>query len=260
MLVASWNVNSIRTRHDRLLRWLDAHKPDVLCVQELKAQATDYAWEAVQSLGYRTSVFGQKTYNGVAIFSRVAPREVQCALRDGVDDPQARLIDLQFGNARVLSVYVPNGSEVGSDKYAYKLAWLKRLRSYLETHASPEQPLLVCGDFNVAPDDRDVHEPKRWKDTVLCHPDAREGFETLRAWGLVDTFRKHTTDGGHFSWWDYRGGGFPKDHGLRIDHILATRPLAELCTRATIDRDERKGIAPSDHAPVLADFDLTLME
>jgi exodeoxyribonuclease-3 len=163
-------------------------------------------------------------------------------------------VGARVGGLRILCAYVPNGSEVGSEKFAYKLAWLDRLRSYLGAHASPEESLLLCGDLNVAPEDRDVAHPEAWNDTVLCHPDARAALRRVVDWGLVDTFRLHHAEGGFYSWWDYRQLGFPKNDGLRIDHILATVPLAKRCIGSSIDREARKGKQPSDHAPVIAVF------
>jgi exodeoxyribonuclease-3 len=171
-----------------------------------------------------------------------------------VDDPQARLVATRIQGVLVVSVYVPNGSSVGSDKYQYKLAWFKRLRGFLERHASPREPLLVCGDFNVAPKDSDVARPDEWADSVLCDGDVRAAFADIMRWGLVDVFNKHHPAGGVYSWWDYRMLGFPKNNGLRIDHILATDALACRSVEASIDREERKGQLPSDHAPVIARF------
>jgi exodeoxyribonuclease-3 len=171
-----------------------------------------------------------------------------------VDDPQARLVGARVDGIRILSAYFPNGGEVGSDKFAYKLAWMERLRAYLAAHARPDEPIVLCGDLNVAPDDRDVARPEEWSNTVLCHPEARASLRRLCEWGLEDTFRLHHTEGGFYSWWDYRQLGFPKNNGLRIDHILSSAALSKRCTEASIDREARKGKQPSDHAPVLAVF------
>lgn len=256
MKVIAWNVNSVRTRHDRLIGVLQRHAPDVLCLQELKAEEKDFPLTEVRALGYHVALLGQKTYNGVAIVSRSAPTKVTLNLSDGVDDSQARLISASIDGVRVVCVYVPNGGEMGSDKFAYKQAWLDRLIAWLERNHKPTEPLLVCGDFNIAPDDRDVDRVEEWNNTVLCAPAVRERFQRLLAWGLVDTFRDKHPEPGSYSWWDYRMLGFPKNNGLRIDHILATKPLADRCSLAAIDRDERKGKQPSDHAPVIAVFDL----
>jgi exodeoxyribonuclease-3 len=252
--VATWNVNSVRARLERVLAWLGANAPDVLCVQELKVPDEEFPAEAFATLGYRAVVHGQRTYNGVAILSRTEATDVRIGLQDGADDAQARLLSARIAGIRVLSAYFPNGGEVGSEKFAYKLAWMERLRSYLLAHASPSEPLLLCGDLNVAPEDRDVARPVEWGDTVLCHPEARAALRRILDWGLADTFRQHHAEAGFYSWWDYRQLGFPKNNGLRIDQILATASLAKRCTAASIDREARKGKQPSDHAPVIAVF------
>ncbi len=256
MTVATWNVNSIRARLERVLAWLEKAAPDIVCLQELKTTETDFPYEPLEAAGYRAAVFGQKTYNGVAILSREAPDDVILGLDDNVDDPQARLITARFGETHVLSAYAPNGKIVGSPQWEYKLAWFRRLRAFLERRFSPDDAVLLCGDLNVAPEDRDVAFPDRWRDSVLFHPDARRALAEVTAWGLVDTIRLHHEGPGPFTWWDYRNLAFPKGNGLRIDHILATRPMADRCTDAFVDRDERKGQKPSDHAPVLAVFDV----
>ncbi len=253
MKLATWNVNSIRAREERLLAWLASHQPDVLCLQELKVVEAAFPYEALRGAGYHAAVHGQKTYNGVAILSRVPAEDVTRGFGDGGDDAHSRLISARISGVRVLCAYFPNGSEVGSDKWRYKLEWMKRLRGYLD-RSDPKQPLTLCGDFNVAPEARDVHDPQAWEASVLFHPEARAALASIRAWGLVDTFRIHHPEPGRFSWWDYRMLAFPKNNGLRIDHIFATEVLAKSCTAAAIDREQRKGKQPSDHAPVLAEF------
>ena len=255
MKIATWNVNSVRAREERVLAWLEKVSPDVLCLQELKVTDDKFPVEAVGEAGYRASVFGQKTYNGVAILSREEPGEVRRGLED--DDAQARLIWATFGELHVISAYVPNGQAVGSEKYAYKMAWYERLLDRLDAWFSPEDKVVLCGDFNVARDDADVANPEAWAQSTLCHETSREAWGRLCGWGLVDVFREKHPEGGVYSWWDYRNLGFPKNDGLRIDHILATPPVAKTCTGAFIDRDERKkgkGGTPSDHAPVVAEF------
>jgi exodeoxyribonuclease-3 len=256
VLVASWNVNSIRAREERLLRWLDARKPDVVCLQELKVEDQDFPFEAVEAAGYRAAVWGQRTYNGVAILAKTEPALVKKGIDDEVDDLQARLITARVGGLHVVNVYAPNGAEVGTDKWAYKLEWMKRLRAHLDRRFDPREPLVLCGDFNVAPEARDVHDPRAWEPSVLFHRDARAALQQVVAFGLQDTLRLHTQEAGLYSWWDYRMLAFPKNRGLRIDLILATGPVATSCTAASIDRNERKGKQPSDHAPVLAEFRL----
>ena len=255
MLIATWNVNSIRARLARAQKWLETHRPDVLCLQELKVQDADFPRAELESLGYRAAVFGQKTYNGVAILTRAEPTSVSKGLGDGEQDPQARLIAVQIAGLEVINVYVPNGAEVGTDKYEYKLRWLEKLRAHLDRHYRPDAPLIVCGDFNIAPEDKDAAQPEQWRDSVLCHELARQGLQNVCAFGLTDLFRKHVMTGGHYSWWDYRMLGFPKNNGLRIDLVLGTPAAAARCKTAWIDRDERKGQQPSDHAPVVVELD-----
>jgi exodeoxyribonuclease-3 len=256
MRIASWNVNSIRMRRERVLAFLERENVDVLCLQELKGTDRDFPAADFEAAGYRCVVHGQKTYNGVAILSRLEPQEVVTGLDDGVKDDHARLVGATFGGVRVFSAYVPNGQVVGSDKWDYKRDWLGRLRMHLDGRHDPSQLLALCGDFNVAPEARDVHDPALWEETVIFHPLARESLAGVTSWGLVDTFRLHDQSGGKYSWWDYRMLAFPKNLGVRIDFVFASRPLAQLCTSAWIARDERKGQQPSDHAPVLADFRL----
>jgi len=252
MKIATWNVNSIRARIERALAWLARQKPDIVCLQELKVVYEAFPLDALRDAGYACAVHGQKTYNGVAILSRAEPADVVRGLDDGVDDPQARLVSAQVGDLRVLSAYVPNGAEVGSEKYAYKLEWLERLLAHIESRFSPADPIVLCGDLNVARDDLDVARPDAWGGSVLCHEDARAAIERIRRWGFTDVFREHHPEGGIYSWWDYRMLAFPKNDGLRIDHIFATEPVAARCVAADVDRAERKGSKPSDHAPLLA--------
>ena len=260
MKVVSWNVNSVKARGERLEAWLTRHTPDVVCLQELKVQNELFPWEAMEKLGYHAAVHGQKAYNGVAILARAPLTDIATGLLDdgGGDgdgaDAQARLVAASVNGVRVLSAYVPNGSQVGSDKYAYKLAWLKRLRAHLQQHYTPQQPLILAGDFNVAPRLLDVARPEAWEQSVLCCPEVRAHLEQVASWGLVDVFAKHHPEGGVYSWWDYRMLGFPKNNGLRIDLIYATDGLACKSEGASVDREERKGSLPSDHAPVVVNF------
>jgi exodeoxyribonuclease III len=257
MKLATWNVNSIRSRQDRLIAWLARHEPDVLCLQELKVTDEVFDPAPIEAAGYHVTMLGQKAYNGVGIVSRSLASNIVCNMDDGVDDPQARLIAGTFGEVAVVNLYVPNGSEVGSDKWDYKLAWLSRLTDWLDAHYTPDQPLIICGDFNIAPTDADMADPEAWADSVLCHPLVRDALTRLLDWGLTDVFATHYPEGGIYSWWDYRHLAFPKDRGMRIDLVLATAGLATRCTNIEVDRDERKGEKPSDHAPVVATFDVT---
>jgi exodeoxyribonuclease-3 len=255
MKIATWNVNSVKARKDRLLAFLERHEPDVLCLQELKVTDEAFPLEEIQGAGYHAETHGQKTYNGVAVLSRVAPSDVRSGMGDDVDDPQARVIAVDVEGLSIVSIYVPNGSRPSSDKYQYKLAWLERFIAYLNRHYTPQSKLVVCGDLNIAPDERDVARPDEWNDTVLCTQEVRAAFQRMIDWGLEDLFRRCRPEAGLYSWWDYRMLGFPKNNGLRIDHILGTAPVAEHCKAASIDRDERKGKLPSDHAPVIVELD-----
>jgi len=255
MRIATWNVNSVKARSERLVRWLDQHKPDVLCLQELKTEGPGFPLAEVETAGYSATLHGQRTYNGVGILARTAMTNVRHGLDDGVDDPQARLVSAEVCGLTFLSCYVPNGSEPTSDKFAYKLLWLQRLIAYLERHHSSKERLVLCGDLNIAPEDSDVARLDEWKNTVLCHPDVRALFARLITFGLVDAFRALRPEPGLYSWWDYRMLGFPKNNGLRIDHVLVTPDVAARCKHAFIDRDERKGKLPSDHAPVVIDLE-----
>ncbi len=255
MIIATWNVNSLRTRLERVLAWLDRTGPDVVCLQELKLTADLFPHDELAAIGYQAAVLGQPTYNGVAILSREPATNVLTGMNDDAGDDQARLIAADVGGVRVLSAYFPNGGELGSDKHAYKLAWMARLLDHLARSYDPGQPLALCGDFNVAPDDLDVARPDEWRDTVLCHEGVRQALTAIRDWGLVDVYRQLQPDTAAYSWWDYRQLAFPKGNGLRIDHLYCTPSLAAQAVEATIDRDERKGQKPSDHAPVWARFD-----
>ena len=251
MIIATWNVNSIRVRLPRLLAWLARRQPDVVCLQETKVADPQFPTAEVEALGYHVVAHGQPGYNGVALLSRAAP---QAALRPAFDDdPQRRLCGARLGELAVFSVYAPNGGEVGSDKYAYKLEWYRRLRAYLAGALDPSRPVVLCGDWNVAPEDRDVWDPEQWRGQTLCSEPERAAFRDLLAWGLRDALRVVDPETpGRYTWWDYRAGAFHRGWGLRIDHVLVTAPLAAGCRTVEIDRQERKGPSPSDHAPVLA--------
>jgi exodeoxyribonuclease-3 len=254
--IATWNLNSIRARHDRLLALLERHRPDVLALQELKAEEEKFPHEAIRAAGYHAVIAGQKAYNGVAILSRREPEDVRRGLDDEVDDPQARLISARIDGIRVFSAYVPNGEVPSSPKFTYKLAWMDRLARKLEQQFRSDEPLALCGDFNVAPTDLDVKNVERWAGTVLCRPEVREKLARIRQFGLIDSLRAlHPETPGLYSYWDYQVLAFPKNDGLRIDHVDVTAPLAARLREVVIDREERKGQKPSDHAPVIATFE-----
>jgi exodeoxyribonuclease III len=254
--IATWNVNSIRARLDKLLAWLPEHQPDVLCLQEIKVEASGFPIGALAALGYEAVVSGQRSYNGVAMLSKVRLQDVRASRDDGHGDAQARLIGGSLGGVRIVCVYMPNGSAVPSDKYEYKLKWMARFREHLAKHYQRDQKLLVCGDFNVAPEPVDVYDPVGWVNEPIFHIEARNALHRIAEFGLVDVVRKHNPGPGLYSYWDYRLNAFTKGEGLRIDHIFCTPVLAERCTAACVDRASRKGNAPSDHAALIADFDL----
>lgn len=256
MKIATWNINSISVRLPHVLEWLKTNKPDVLCLQETKSKDEKFPAAAFHELGYRAEIFGQATYNGVATLSRAEVGEIQRGFLGDAEDAQRRLLAATINGVKIVNVYIPNGSEVGSDKYRFKLDWLAKLRKFLDEQCDPQQPLVLCGDFNIAPEDRDVHDPKLWAGQILCSDAERAALQVIENWGLIDVFRQHHEDDGIFSWWDYRGGGFPKNHGLRIDHLWATESLAEQCVAVWIDKAPRAMERPSDHAPVVAEFDL----
>ncbi len=251
MKIVTWNVNSIRTRMDRLLAFLEREDPDVVCLQELKVTDENFPSEPIEKAGYHLAINGQKTYNGVAILSKKELSNVSSGMADTAWDDQARLVGADIDGIRIYSAYFPNGGAIGSDKWEFKLGWIKRLKQHLETRHRPDEPLLVCGDTNVALEERDVANPEKWADSVLFAKPAREALRDLMGWGLVDVFGKLNPEGGVYSWWDYRQLSFAKGDGLRIDHILASEPIAKRANQAWVDRDERKGKQPSDHAPVI---------
>lgn len=254
MRIVSWNINSLRKRQERLLAWLNESRPQIVCLQETKCTDEQFPTAALRDAGYHSAFHGQKSYNGVAILSKSELHDVRPALCDEEEDAQARVIAATIDGVRVFCVYAPNGQAVGSPAYEYKLKWYARLRNCLAAHENLDGDLVVCGDFNVAPRDEDVHDPELWRGAIMCSDGEREAFDQLCAPGLVDTLRLHKHDTGLFTWWDYRMLSFPKNRGLRIDAVLASKPLAARCTDAGIDRELRKGKEPSDHAPIWADF------
>ncbi len=256
MRLATWNVNSLRVRLEQVRDWCARQRPDLLALQETKLEDGAFPAEALREAGYRSLFAGQKTYNGVAILYRgdVEPQAVVTDL-PGLDDPQRRLLAATFGDLRLVNVYVPNGAAVGSDKFAYKLDWLARLRDFLAAELARHERLAVVGDFNIAPEDRDVHDPELWAGAVLVSPLERAAYRELLALGLHDAFRLFDQPEASYSWWDYRAGAFRRNHGLRIDHILVSEALRRRCTACFIDREPRAWQRPSDHTPVVADFD-----
>ena len=254
MKVATWNVNSVGARLPLVQKWLSAAGPDVLCLQETKCTDDKFPAEAFAELGYRSEVYGQRTYNGVAILSRALASDVQRGFPDDEEGSHARLLAATVSGVRIVNVYVPNGQAVGTDKYRFKLEWMKRLRAFFDESYEEDAQVLLCGDFNVAPEERDVHDPDLWQGRILFSKRERAALDEIKGWGLTDAFRMHTEEGGHFSWWDYRQGSFRRNAGLRIDHIWVSTTLAARCTGAWIDKEPRGWERPSDHTPVVAEF------
>ncbi|MSQ92298.1 MAG: exodeoxyribonuclease III [Gammaproteobacteria bacterium] len=255
MHIATWNVNSLRVRLPHLAAWLAANPVDAIGLQELKLPDEQFPRAEIEALGLHAAHYGQKTYNGVAILARGALADVTTGIPGDVD-PQRRVIAATIGGVRLINVYVPNGQEVGSEKYAYKLAWLERLRAWLADEITQYPRLAIVGDFNIAPEDRDVHDPAKWEGSVHVSEPERKALSAITGLGLVDLFRRFEQPPGTWSWWDYRMGAFRRNHGLRIDLVLASAALAARCTACTVDRSPRAWERPSDHAPVVASFDI----
>jgi len=254
MKIASWNVNSLNVRLPHLSDWLKAQQPDIVALQETKLEDLKFPDAELAALGYRSVFAGQKTYNGVALVSKTPASEVQIGI-PGFEDAQKRVIAASFGELRVIGLYVVNGKAVGDEKYDYKLRWLAAVEAWVQDELKRHPQLVVLGDFNIAPDDRDVHDPEAWREKILCSTPEREALQRLCALGLHDSFRLHSDEGGAFSWWDYRAAGFRRNLGLRIDLILLSDALKDRCRSASIDREPRSWERPSDHAPVLVELD-----
>ena len=255
MKIATWNVNSMNVREPHVVEWLQNHEPDVLVLQEIKQLTEKFPTAALQEIGYHSIASGQKTYNGVAAISKTMPADPVYDFPD-LDDPQRRILASTVGDVRVVDLYIPNGSEVGSEKYAYKLNWLKSLRNFLEAEMRQHENVVVLGDFNIAPADADVHDPEKWGEAILCSPLERQALGELIDLGLTDVFRKFDHPEKTFSWWDYRAAGFRRNAGLRIDLILTSNAMTERCTASYVDKEPRAWERPSDHAPVVAEFEL----
>jgi exodeoxyribonuclease III len=251
--LAAWNVNSLNVRLPHVIEWLKTHRPDALCLQELKMEDAKFPMGAFDEIGYHAVFSGQKTYNGVAIISRSRPEDVTRDIA-GYADHQKRVIAATIDGVRVVCVYIPNGQTVDSEKFVYKLQWLAALQEYMRKTIAEYGDVALLGDYNIAPEDRDVHDPKAWEGQVLCTPQERAAFTALIGLGLVDSFRLFEQAEKSFSWWDYRMNGFKRNLGLRIDHILLTANLAARCTAGSIDVEPRKLERPSDHAPVVAEL------
>ena len=255
MKIATWNVNSLNVRLPHVLDWLAANKPDALCLQETKQEDSKFPYEALKEAGYNAIHSGQKTYNGVAIISPHNLNEVHMGIPNFADE-QKRLIAATINGVRIVCVYIPNGQAVGSDKYAYKLSWLQAFMPWLAAEISHNSKLALLGDYNIAPEDIDCHDPAAWIGQVLVSEPEREAFKALTQLGLEDSFRLFEKGDGQFSWWDYRMAGFRRNLGMRIDHILVTPELSKASTKSYIDKTPRKLERPSDHTPVVLEFNI----
>jgi exodeoxyribonuclease-3 len=254
MRIATWNVNSLKVRMPRVEEWLAYAKPDICCLQETKLADAAFPAMAFEAMGYESAHHGFKQWNGVAILSKVGLTDVVNGFCEGIDpDVDTRLLSATCGGVRIHSVYVPNGRSLDDDHYQYKLSWLARLRQHLEQTADPDQALVVCGDFNVAPEDRDVWDIRKFKGSTHVSKPERDALKHLEDWGLQDAFRLLRQEDQLYTYWDYRAGDFHQHRGMRIDLMLVTKPLAERLTYTLVDRFARKGKLPSDHAPLLID-------
>ena len=253
--VATWNVNSLNVRLPHVLAWCADAMPDVLALQETKLPDERFPEEELRASGYYSVFSGQPTYNGVAILSRKPIDDAVVTDIPGLEDPQRRILAATIGDLRIINLYVVNGQEVGSEKFAYKLDWLARVTEWVAAEISRHKQLIVLGDFNIAPEDRDVHDPQAWHERILCSTPEREALARLTGLGLTDTFRLFEQPEKSYSWWDYRAAGFRRNLGLRIDLVLATDTLARRCSGAWIDVEPRRQERPSDHTPVIAEFE-----
>lgn len=252
--IASWNVNSLNVRLPHVLAWCSVNQPDVLALQETKLVDERFPHEELAEIGYHSVFSGQKTYNGVAILSRTEPVDPVTDVPD-LDDPQRRILAATVGDVRVIDLYVVNGSEVGSEKFEYKLHWLEKVTAWIESELERFENVIVLGDFNIAPDDRDVHDPEAWREKILCSTPEREALQRILDLGLTDTFRKFEQPERVWSWWDYRMNAFRRKMGLRIDLVLASEAMLSRCTASYIDIEPRQQERPSDHAPAVAEFE-----
>ncbi|MBL8753899.1 MAG: exodeoxyribonuclease III [Planctomycetes bacterium] len=254
MKITTWNVNSLRARLTHVVDFLRDHRPDVLCLQETKVTDDQFPRAVLEDEGYECVFTGQKSYNGVAILTTAAPTDVVKSFPDDAPDADKRVLAARIGDWHVLNLYVPNGQEVGCDKYQYKLDWFRRLRTFLDSRWAANDKLVVVGDFNVTLDDRDVHDPAWWRDKILCSAPERQAMRNVLAFGLADSMRAFHSEGGIYTWWHYRAGAAFVDDGLRIDYVLTSKPAGERCTGVVVHKDIRKQKQPSDHVPVTATF------
>lgn len=253
MKIASWNVNSLRVRLPQVLEWLEYNPVDILALQETKLTDVNFPINEFKEIGFCAEYSGQKTYNGVAVITKEKCADIVKDI-DGLDDTQRRILAVTIDDFRILNLYVVNGKEVGSDKYAYKLEWLKKVTNFIEQDHKTYSNYVIVGDFNITPENRDVHDPALWKDKILCSKEERQALHSILDLGFTDTFRLFEQEDNSFSWWDYRAAAFKRNMGLRIDLILASNILEANCTFSIIDKEPRKNERPSDHAPVVAEF------
>jgi len=253
MKIASWNVNSLRVRLPHVLKWVKENSIDIICLQETKTQNENFPAEEIKKAGYHAVYQGQKTYNGVAIFSKKLPDEIVAEVKD-TENFGKRIIAATINNIRILNLYVVNGAEVGSEKYSHKLKWLKAVKQFIEEDSKKYNDYLIMGDFNIAPEDLDVHDPVAWEGKILCSEKERKALKSILDLGFVDSFRLFEQEEKVFSWWDYRAGGFRRNHGLRIDLILINESAKSRCKSSTIDKTPRGWDRPSDHAPVFIEI------
>jgi len=254
MKIASWNVNSLNVRLPHVERWCAEARPDVLALQETKLEDAKFPTAALEAAGYHSAFSGQKTYNGVALLARAPIVDVEHGIA-GFDDPQRRILSATVGDVRFVNLYVVNGQAVGSEKYAYKLDWLAKVTTFLGEEIRRHPRLVVMGDFNIAPDDRDVHDPAAWHEQILCSTPERDALARLLGLGLFDSFRLFNQDAGHYRWWDYRQAAFRRNLGLRIDLVLASEALRDHWRAAGIERETRTWERASDHAPVVLEIE-----
>ncbi len=255
MKIATWNVNSLNVRLEHVLKWLKTNNPDILVLQEIKQITENFAKDQFSKAGYHSVANGQKTYNGVAVITLNEPSDIVLEIPK-FQDPQKRILACTIGNTRVINLYIPNGSELDSDKYIYKLNWLDALTCFLRSEIKKHNNLIILGDFNIAPTDKDVHDTKIWNNGILCSPPERKALQEILDLGFIDVFRQFKQPEKTFSWWDYRAAGFRRNAGLRIDLILASKNLSLNCKSSYIDKEPRSWERPSDHTPVVAEFNI----
>ncbi len=257
MKIATWNINSINVRLEHVLKWGQDTETDVICLQETKSVDKNFPLEPIEEAGYNAVFMGEKSYNGVAILSKHEIENVQKNFPDDDEDAPKRLIAADINGIHIVNTYIPNGTELWTDKFDFKLDWLQRLRKYFDEKCSTDSDVLLCGDFNVAPEEIDVWSVKRWEGKLHFSKPERAAIHHVKQWGFTDVFREKHPDFQEFSWWNYRMGAFPKNHGLRIDHIWTSKSLAEKCKDCWIDKEPRGWERPSDHTPVVAEFEIS---